>query len=34
MRRAVLYFMFTWSASPSRRAKHVGANDSNPIVLH
>ena len=33
-KRAGLYFAFTWRASPSRRARHVGANDSNPIVLH
>ena len=34
MRRAGLYFAFRWRASPSRGARHVGANDSNPIVLH
>ena len=32
-KRAGLYFAFTWRASPSRRARHVGANNSNPIVL-
>ena len=31
---AGLYFMFTWRASPSRRARHVGTQNSNPIVLH
>ena len=33
-KRAGLYFTFTWKASSSRRARHVGANDSNPIGLH
>ena len=33
-KRAGLYFAFTWRAASSRRARHVGTNDSNPIVLH
>ena len=32
--RAGFYFVFKWRASPSRRARYVGANDSSPIVLY
>ena len=31
MWRAGFYFAFTWRASPSRRVRYVGANNSNPM---